>query len=340
MLQPEMALPPPIPKERRRPSVLLADADPARRGLLAHHLRHMGHEVWEANNAAHAFELFEGHHPPLLLVDQNLPANGADRLLRHSRELGERTPAIFVWSVLLQNKKTGSDPIPQCDQVLLTPTNHDDLDRTLAPGIRLLGLLESLESEREAARIALETAHRETKRAHMATERMRRQALTDDLTRLGNRRAALDHLKDCWDKKGSLGVVMLDLDHFKKINDEFGHGVGDMVLEAVATRWRRCIRSGDQLYRMGGEEFLLLCPRADENVASMAAERLRRSLEEHPVNTDAGPIAVTLSAGVAARTLQVNSHHGLLRAADRALYRAKAAGRNQIRRVSSHRRAG
>ena len=126
MLQPEMALPPPIPKERRRPSVLLADADPARRGLLAHHLRHMGHEVWEANSVANAFELFECHHPPLLLVDQNFPANGAERLLQHSRELGERTPSIFVWSVLMHNKQTGSDPIPLCDQALLTPTNHDD----------------------------------------------------------------------------------------------------------------------------------------------------------------------------------------------------------------------
>ena len=140
----------------------------------------------------------------------------------------------------------------------------------------------------------------------MATERMRRQALTDDLTRLGNRRAAMDHLRDCWEKRGPLGVVMLDLDHFKEINDQFGHGVGDMVLEAVATRWQRCTRSGDQLYRMGGEEFLLLCPRADEGVAALAAERLRRALEEQPITTDAGPIAVTLSAGVAARTLPMN----------------------------------
>ena len=277
MLQPEMALPPPIPKKRRRPSVLLADADPARRGLLAHHLRHMGHEVWEATNAASAFELFECHHPPLLLVDQNLPANGAERLLQHARDLGERTPAIFVWSVLLQNQHAEAEPLASCDQLLLTPTSHDALQRTLAPGIRLLGLLESLESERESARMALETAHRETKRAQMATERMRRQALTDDLTRLGNRRAAMDHLRDCWEKRGPLGVVMLDLDHFKEINDQFGHGVGDMVLEAVATRWRRCTRSGDQLYRMGGEEFLLLCPRADEGVAALAAERLRRA---------------------------------------------------------------
>ena len=340
MLQLEMALPPPIPKKRRRPSVLLADADPARRGLLAHHLRHMGHEVWEATNAASAFELFECHHPPLLLVDQNLPANGAERLLQHARDLGERTPAIFVWSVLLQNQHTEAESVASCDQLLLTPTSHDALQRTLAPGIRLLGLLESLESERESARMALETAHRETKRAQMATERMRRQALTDDLTRLGNRRAAMDHLRDCWEKRGPLGVVMLDLDHFKEINDQFGHGVGDMVLEAVATRWRRCTRSGDQLYRMGGEEFLLLCPRADEGVAALAAERLRRALEEQPITTDAGPIAVTLSAGVAARTLPMNSHHALLRAADRALYRAKDAGRNQIRRESSQRRAG
>ena len=183
MLQPEMALPPPIPKKRRRPSVLLADADPARRGLLAHHLRHMGHEVWEATNAASGFELFECHHPPLLLVDQNLPANGAERLLQHARDLGERTPAIFVWSVLLQNQHTEAEPVNSCDQLLLTPTSHDALQRTMAPGIRLLGLLESLESERESARMALETAHRETKRAQMATERMRRQALTDDLTR-------------------------------------------------------------------------------------------------------------------------------------------------------------
>ena len=172
MLQPEMAFPPPIPKKRQPPSVLLADADPTRRGLLAHHLRHMGHKVWEATNAASAFELFECHHPPLLLVDQNLPANGAERLLQHARELGNRSPTLFVWSVLLQNKQTKTDPLAWCDQLLLTPTNHDALERTLAPGIRLLGLLESIESERESARMALETAHRETKRAQMARAQM------------------------------------------------------------------------------------------------------------------------------------------------------------------------
>ena len=341
MLQPAMALPPPIPKSRKQPGVLLADADCARRGLLAHHLRLIGHKVSEATNAATAFELFECHHPPILLVDQNLPANGAERLLHHARDLGERTPPVFVWSVLLRDRDHPySESIPACDQLLTTPTDHDELRRAIEPGVRLSRLLQSLEAERESTRLSLETAHRETQRAHAATERMRRRALTDELTRLGNRRAALEHMKDCWDKRGPLGVVMIDLDHFKEINDRYGHGIGDMVLEAVADRWKRCTRSGDQLYRMGGEEFLLLCPRADESIAATAAERLRRALEEHTIPTDAGPIAITLSAGVAARSVEMSSHHDLLRTADRALYQAKDAGRNQIRRESSRRRAG
>ena len=78
----------------------------------------------------------------------------AERLLQHARDLGERTPAIFVWSVLLQNQHTEAETVASCDQLLLTPTSHDALQRTLA-GIRLLGLLESLESERESARMAL-----------------------------------------------------------------------------------------------------------------------------------------------------------------------------------------
>ena len=156
----------------------------------------------------------------------------------------------------------------------------------------------------------------------------RREALTDALTGTGNRRA--------WDqwlalatsgrRDGPLAVCVVDLDHFKDYNDEHGHGAGDALLATCARAWQAELRPGDQLARIGGEEFAVLLPNTDAEGAVAVAERLRAAM----------PDDLTCSGGIAQWNDQ-ESPHSLLRRADGALYTAKRGGRNRVEQAGDSR---
>jgi len=178
-------------------------------------------------------------------------------------------------------------------------------------------------------------------------EQLTRLATTDALTGLANRRHLLAEMaKELRraDRSGRpLSVLMIDLDHFKDINDRYGHAVGDAVLVAVAARCLARLRMIDLCGRIGGEEFVVLLPEADAEGALTTAERLCADLAETPIDTACGPLGVTISIGVATHrprspqadeTVQddmISQTQMLLRRADDALYRAKAGGRNCVR---------
>jgi diguanylate cyclase (GGDEF)-like protein len=131
-------------------------------------------------------------------------------------------------------------------------------------------------------------------------------------------------------RRGSAcAAVVIDIDHFKRVNDAYGHAVGDQALRAVVERLREGLRSDDTLGRLGGEEFLLLIDDCDAEQAMQAAERLRHALGDTPLALEPGPQAITISLGVAVLDAGDASFGDLLRRADRALYVAKAAGRNR-----------
>jgi diguanylate cyclase (GGDEF)-like protein len=125
-------------------------------------------------------------------------------------------------------------------------------------------------------------------------------------------------------------AVMLDLDHFKQVNDQHGHGTGDDVLREVARRIQSIVREIDVPARYGGEEFAVLLPETGLDTAREVAERIRRAVAGAPIGTRQGPLAVTLSAGVAVLDTQTGDLGTLLEAADAALYQAKAEGRNRV----------
>lgn len=164
-------------------------------------------------------------------------------------------------------------------------------------------------------------------------------AETDALTGVSNRRG----LTRCYetlagDKRsdGRLALLLLDLDHFKRVNDTFGHDAGDSVLVAVARRIQGALRRDDLLARVGGEEFAILLPNREASTALAIAERIRWLIEENPVSVGSNRIKVTGSIGIAVR--RASERHAvdlgtLLRFADRALYQAKSAGRNRCRLV-------
>ena len=167
--------------------------------------------------------------------------------------------------------------------------------------------------------------------------RLRRLSVTDALTGAYNRQ----YLQQCLPtelalaaERGShLSIAMIDVDHFKQINDQFGHDVGDRVLASVAHLLRSAIRADDMLVRYGGEEFLAVLPRIDRQHAREIGERMRMQFESHPLEARGQPIEVRISVGIAQ-----HRHHGerteapaeLIQRADRALYRAKGRGRNRV----------
>jgi len=158
-------------------------------------------------------------------------------------------------------------------------------------------------------------------------------SLVDTLTGVYNRRYLDAHLAslaaDRRDANRSLTVLLLDIDHFKNVNDCFGHGAGDQVLRAVADRLRDGLRSVDSVARLGGEEFVVLMPEAGAEVGARVAERLRAAIAEEPVRTDAGDIPVTVSVGLAEWAPQ-DAGDSVIARADEAMYDAKQGGRNRI----------
>jgi two-component system cell cycle response regulator len=170
-------------------------------------------------------------------------------------------------------------------------------------------------------------------REQLADE-MQTMAETDALTGIPNRRvfdarltAAAEHAAD---SGGTVGVVTIDIDRFKAINDGYGHPVGDLVLQQVAIRLATVVRPSDTLARMGGEEFAVLAPGITMASIGELAERCRQAISVHPIAVDGVSIPVTISAGAACMPGHAQHADELLRIADRALYEAKANGRNVV----------
>ncbi|MHC8384491.1 GGDEF domain-containing protein [Pseudomonas sp. LB3P14] len=223
--------------------------------------------------------------------------------------------------------------------------NLDDLKHVLENHLEgLLGTMDQHQRQRDereqevAARLhglAERVAHMEQEalgyREHL--EEQRQKALIDPLTGLPNRAAwseQLDHEISQWQQQGnSLLLAMLDLDHFKRINDNYGHLAGDKVLKIIASVLRKRLRGTDFIARFGGEEFVLLMPATVPAVGAKLLENLRASIEACPFHFKGEPVTISISMGLTA--FKPGEHSDLvLKRADQALYRAKHAGRNRI----------
>jgi diguanylate cyclase len=221
----------------------------------------------------------------------------------------------------------------------------DDLKRVLENHLEgLLGTMDQHQKQRHereqevAARLhglAERVAHMEQEalgyREHL--EEQRQKALIDPLTNLPNRAAwseRLDHEINQWQQHGNtLLLAMLDLDHFKRINDNYGHLAGDKVLKIIASVLRKRLRGTDFIARFGGEEFVLLMPDTVPSAGAKLLEKLRASIEACPFHFKGEPVTITISMGLTA--FKPGEHSDLvLKRADQALYRAKHAGRNQV----------
>ncbi|HRF74465.1 MAG TPA: GGDEF domain-containing protein, partial [Accumulibacter sp.] len=192
---------------------------------------------------------------------------------------------------------------------------------------RMLLLREEIQRERRGIM-------RSTDEFAVAHKRLLQDALTDTLTQLPNRRHGLDFLASEWAFAQSNGLPMacllLDIDHFKRINDTYGHAAGDAVLRQLSDLLKRTSRGEDLVFRYGGEEFAAVLPNASARIAAQIAERIRALVEKYDFLWTRQSLPVTVSIGVAHLGTAVKDSQALIQAADAALYQAKNSGRNRV----------
>jgi len=162
-------------------------------------------------------------------------------------------------------------------------------------------------------------------------------AIRDGLTGLANHRRFQEYLEETITKAGSqpVGIALFDIDHFKKLNDNYGHPIGDAVLKEVAARLKKTISSFDFVARYGGEEFIAVWPGRNDKEAAQLAEQVRLAIEGEKFKTSAGDLPVTISLGAASYPQDAKKKAELIKAADEALYAAKKGGRNRVVRFAA-----
>lgn len=307
--------------------VLLVDDDRTTLALLNALLQGAGHQVQLASNGEQAMRLIEQQPPQVLISDWIMPEMDGITLCRKLREHADWRS---IYMVILTSQENPDKLVEAfeagVDDYLLKPVNQKIFFARLRAGQRVIRMQEELAFEREQLqRFSNELA--------VANQRLQQLALTDALTGLPNRRAAMERLEQEWSmmqrSDRPLACMMLDIDHFKSVNDRLGHPVGDIALKFVAQTLRHAARAQDVVCRFGGEEFLVICPDTDIDAAYQCAERLREQVALSAVTGVSPPLRLTLSLGVVSVNGGKVAFDELLSRADQCLYAAKKAGRNR-----------
>jgi two-component system, cell cycle response regulator len=301
-------------KSKKR--VLIAEDDPVSCHLLKSFLLKWDYDVAVVTDGMAALKILEGDDTPRLAVlDWMMPGMEGVQICQRIRERKNRP---YVYVLLLTARSQKRDLLRGlelgADDYLTKPFDSEELRARLTVGERILTLQDDLIAAREELRF---------------------RATHDVLTGLSNRGSVMDALRNELSRQvresKPFGVILVDIDHFKNVNDTYGHLCGDEVLQAVARRMRECVRPYDTIGRYGGEEFLIIAPAAGAAGTLALAERVRSILESKPVVTQAGEVRITASLGAALSTdARGADPQSLLRLADKALDRAKDKGRNRL----------
>lgn len=316
-----------------RMRVLVVDDDPSMRSILRALLTGAGHEVFEANDGQQGFEMALDLRPQIMIVDWMMPEQDGIALTRSLRQtkLG-RSVYILILTGIEDDNKLVEAFEAGVDDYMTKPLKPRVLAARLRAGQRVVKLQEEVERDREEIRhFAAELA--------VTNRRLQEAALTDSLTGLPNRRHAIERIQQEWaasTRNGRpLACMVVDVDRFKKINDSFGHDVGDRILREAAKALKSALRAQDLLCRMGGDEFLVICPDTDLPAALVCAERMRKAVESLQLDGGGQVYRGSVSIGIAVREASMADADALIKIADQGVYAAKQTGRNRLAALQS-----
>lgn len=295
--------------------ILIAEDDPVSRRMLEAFLQKSGYQVVTAVDGLDALRILESENAPALAVlDWMMPGLEGPQVCQRVRARPDRP---YTYILLLTGRSQKDDLLrgleSGADDYLTKPFDAAELRARLHVGERILELQNGLIAAREELRF---------------------RATHDELTGLSNRRVVLDEIAREHSRHlrhgGTFAIVLIDLDHFKIINDTRGHLAGDAVLKEVSRRMVSNVRPYDTVGRYGGEEFIVVAPSCGRSGAVALAERILNSLRSARIDTDGGPVSVTVSCGIAVSSAaKPLNAQALIHLADDALYRAKELGRNR-----------
>ncbi len=291
--------------------ILIAEDEDVSRLLLRKTLVNWGYDVIVTENGMEALEVLESEDPPkIAILDWIMPEMDGIEVCKRIRTT-RKEPYVFI--ILLTAKGQTDDVIKGmdsgADDYIIKPFHNHELEARLRAGKRIVELLDQLKI----------------------------QATHDPLTGIWNRGAIFDALEKELNRttreKRPMGIMLIDIDHFKRINDTYGHPAGDMVLCEVVKKMKTAVRPYDLIGRYGGEEFLIILPGCDKPTVVKTAERLCDLICGEKINISNGSICITISIGVSAAGDDhdnINKEQ-LLKIADKALYEAKESGRNRVK---------
>jgi diguanylate cyclase (GGDEF)-like protein len=295
--------------------VLIADDSLISRRLLEQTLRSWKYEVISASDGTEAWHVLSSENPPALaILDWMMPGLTGPEICRLVRA---KSGEPYTYVLLLTSRNDKADVVEGldsgADDYVTKPFDRHELNVRLRAGTRIVQLQEQLLATREA---------------------LREQATRDYLTGLWNRSSILgilDRELERSRRDGTpVGVAVADLDHFKSINDTYGHMIGDLALQHAAQLMKDAVRQYDSVGRYGGEEFLFVLPGLDDHHCMAQANRVRASIRSHVLPFDGGQLNMSCSFGCTSGVGGESTASELIRVADQALYMAKRAGRDRV----------
>lgn len=308
--------------------VLVVGSAPSERQALAARLASTGHQVEAAADGEEALARTLRWAPHVIVSDRAMaPMDG----LQLCRSLRSADQASGVYIIVVNGDGRTEDLVAAldagADDYIPAPVDPEALTARLRAAERLVRIQDRAAHDREAIRaFAAELG--------VANRKLQHLALHDLQTGLPNRRYAIDRLEKEWGRARRHGTplvcMILDLDHFRSINEAYGLAAGDVVLQHTARAIQACLRTTDDVCRFGGDELIAICPGADTGLAQMLADRLRRAVEANQIEAPEFTGRVTVSIGVAGASPEVATATELIRLADEGLIAAKDAGFNKV----------